>query len=103
MTYKINILNNAKDAIVSNKIKNGKVKITIRKSNEKVKILIKDNGGGIKKEIISKIFTPYFTTNFKSKGTGIGLYMSKMIIEQSMNGELKVRSFEDNTIFTIIL
>ena len=99
----INILNNAKDAIISNEIENGKVNIKMVKMNEKVKILIRDNGGGISPEIISKIFTPYFTTKFKSKGTGIGLYMSKMIIEQSMQGELKVKSYKGNTVFIIIL
>ena len=99
----INILNNAKDAIIENKIPEGKIVIKIVKLNSRIKILIKDNGGGIPPEVISKIFNPYFTTKFESKGTGIGLYMSKMIIEQSMKGELNVKSHKNHTLFTIII
>lgn len=99
----INILNNAKDAIVMNKIPNGKIDINIMKGKKKFIIFIKDNGGGISDEVISKIFNPYFTTKFESKGTGIGLYMSKMIIEKSMNGELKVESKKNETIFSITI
>ena len=99
----INIINNARDAIVLNEIENGEIIVDIESSDEKVKIMIKDNGGGIKKDTIDKIFNPYFTTKFKSKGTGIGLYMSKMIIEQSMLGELYVESSGNETIFTIII
>ena len=99
----INIINNARDAIVLNEIENGEIIINVEEFEEKVKIMIKDNGGGIRKETIDKIFNPYFTTKFKSKGTGIGLYMSKMIIEQSMHGELYVESSGDETIFTIII
>ena len=99
----INIVNNARDAIMLNKIANGEIMITIEKIYQKVEIKIKDNGGGIDEANISKIFNPYFTTKFKSKGTGIGLYMSKMIIEQSMHGELRVESSGDETTFTITL
>jgi len=99
----INIVNNARDAIVLNEIEKGKIFINVEKVNQKVKIMIKDNGGGIEKKTINKIFNPYFTTKFKSKGTGIGLYMSKMIIEQSMQGELSVESSENETVFTIII
>ncbi len=99
----INILNNAKDAIVMNHIKNGKIDVNIIKAKNKFIIFIKDNGGGIDLEIINKVFNPYFTTKFESKGTGIGLYMSKMIIEKSMNGELKVESKNGETIFSITI
>lgn len=99
----INILNNAKDAIVMNNISNGKIDVNIIKGKNKFVIFIKDNGGGVSMEIINKIFNPYFTTKFESKGTGIGLYMSKMIIEKSMNGELKVESKDGETIFSITI
>lgn len=86
----INILNNAKDQLI---IKNESVKvisIKAKKVNDSVLISITDNGGGILNENITKIFDPYFTTKTDMNGTGIGLYMSKDIIEKHMNGELLV-------------
>jgi len=63
------------------------------KSNNKIILEISDTGGGIPKDIINRIFEPYFTTKHQSSGTGLGLYIAKMIIENSMNGVLRV----DNT------
>lgn len=99
----INILNNAKDAIIINKIKDGEISVEVKKTKDNIVIYLKDNGGGIDKAIINKVFNPYFTTKFESKGTGIGLYMSKMIIEKSMSGMLNVESNDGKTIFTIKL
>ena len=64
---------------------------------------IKDNAGGISKENIDKIFDPYFTTKYKSQGTGLGLFMSKMIIEKSLEGELSHKNCDDGSIFIIKL
>jgi signal transduction histidine kinase len=86
----INILNNAKDQLI---IKNESVKvisIKAKKDKDNVLISIADNGGGILNENITKIFDPYFTTKTDMDGTGIGLYMSKDIVEKHMNGELLV-------------
>lgn len=83
----LNFINNAKDAL---KLKRGKKKIWIMvKFNEK-NIIIKviDNAGGINPKIVSKVFDPYFTTKHQSVGTGIGLYMSKQIIEEHMGGKI---------------
>lgn len=91
----INILNNSKDAIEKNKISKGFINIDISKEMDEVVITITDNGGGINKEIIDRVFEPYFTTKEKKDGTGIGLYMSKMIIENSMHGSIKMANSED--------
>jgi len=99
----INILNNSKDAIVMNKIVDGEINVEVKKIENNILITIKDNGGGIDNSIINKVFNPYFTTKFESKGTGIGLYMSKMIIEKSMDGVLSVESINETTLFTIKL
>ena len=84
----INILNNSKDQLEKNQNQNKYIFIEIKKEENRVKLFIKDNAGGIPENIIDKIFEPYFTTKFKSKGTGIGLYMSKEIIEKHMNGQI---------------
>jgi PAS domain S-box-containing protein len=97
----MNMLSNAMMAIVSQNISNGFVKINIKKLQDEVKIDIVDNGGGIKDENIAKIFDPYFTT--RENGSGIGLYMSKMIIEHHMDGLLNVQNYNDGTKFSISL
>ncbi|KAB7885286.1 sensor histidine kinase, partial [Poseidonibacter ostreae] len=85
----LNILNNSKDAFIS---KNKEDEITITISNniieEYLNIEIIDNAGGIEEDIVTRIFEPYFTTKEKDEGTGIGLYMCKVIIEQSMHGKI---------------
>ena len=91
----LNILNNSKDELIK-KDKSSKriVFIDLIQKNKTIEICIKDNAGGIKKEIINKIFEPYFTTKKESHGTGIGLYMSKIIIEKNMLGKLEVQNIE---------
>ncbi|MCT7609506.1 HAMP domain-containing histidine kinase [Aliarcobacter butzleri] len=88
----LNILTNAKDAVLENKIENPLIIIQTKIDDEYIYISIKDNGLGIKDEIINKIFEPYFTTKDEGKGTGIGLYMSKIIIENNMNGKIEVKN-----------
>ena len=96
----LNIITNAKDALIYDKIKKPQITIDIYKK-DKIYIEICDNAHGINKEIIEKIFDPYFTTKEEAEGTGIGLYMSKMIIEENMGGELKVKSSQEGTCFII--
>jgi len=90
-TYKreINLLANARDALDENKVenKNIKIKVYTEKENNKVKIIVEDNAGGIPKEIQDRIFNPYFTTKGE-KGTGLGLYMSNMIANKILHGDL---------------
>jgi two-component system, NtrC family, C4-dicarboxylate transport sensor histidine kinase DctB len=87
----INILNNAKDELTKDLSKPiGHVFIDLYKQNKTLIIKIKDNAGGIKEEIIDRIFEPYFTTKHQSQGTGIGLYMSEEIIVNHIKGTITV-------------
>ncbi|QOG12396.1 ATP-binding protein [Arcobacter sp. FWKO B] len=88
----LNILNNAKEAILSNKIDESSrfVEITLSSNESNIQISIKDSGGGINEDIIPKIFDPYFTTKHQTQGTGLGLYMSNQIIKNSFNGTIYV-------------
>ncbi|MGM0623067.1 MAG: PAS domain S-box protein [Campylobacterota bacterium] len=87
----VNILKNAKDAIVGNNIKKGNVVISVS-CIELLQVTISDNAGGIEPQNLSKVFEPYFTTKDAKEGTGIGLYMSKVIIEQNMGGKIWIEN-----------
>lgn len=89
----LNIISNSKDALSSKseeEMKYGRkfIEIIVKRTRKKINIYIIDNGGGIDKEILPHIFEPYYTTKYKSAGTGIGLYMSKQIIEKHMHGNI---------------
>jgi C4-dicarboxylate-specific signal transduction histidine kinase len=99
----INIINNAKDAIHSQKIENGEIVIAIAEEKDLYKLTFLDNGGGVPLDIIDRIFEPYFTTKFKARGVGIGLYMSKMIIENSFYGQIHIENKENGALCTIVL
>ena len=87
----INILNNAEDELIKKEKDFEKyLFIKIVKEKNTLEIFIKDNAGGIKEEIIDRIFEPYFTTKHKSKGTGIGLYMCEEIINKHIKGTISV-------------
>jgi len=95
----LNILNNAKDALVANNAINGVIHIRVVRVGEQACVIVRDNAGGIPADMLAKIFEPYFTT--KHKGTGIGLYMSKMIIEDSMDGKIEARNVEGGAEFVL--
>jgi len=97
------ILNNALDNFKNTNLENKSIKIEYLERNSYFEIHIKDNGGGIQKENLENIFEPYFTTKFKKEGTGLGLYMAKTLVENSMNGLLSVESEDNNTTFIIRL
>lgn len=88
----LNILKNAKDILIEKNIKNPLIKMEAKIDETHIILTIEDNGGGVFVEPLNKIFEPYFTTKSKSDGTGIGLYMSKIIIEKNMQGILKVEN-----------
>lgn len=98
----LNLLNNSKDAILKKKV-SGKINIDIVKEDDYPVIKIKDNGGGIPDAILDKVFEPYFTTKEQNTGMGIGLYMSKVIIEEHMKGNIYVQNVPDGAEFKITL
>lgn len=98
----LNIFNNAKDAIVKRTTK-GRVDVDVFHKNNSAIVKIRDNGGGIPENILNKVFDPYFTTKGEEKGTGLGLYMSRMIIEDHMDGNIGVANTDEGAEFTITL
>ncbi|MBF0318230.1 MAG: PAS domain S-box protein [Nitrospirae bacterium] len=105
----LNIILNSKDAILSAKANGlikeneyGQVELCIQRNTDNIQIKVSDNGGGIPWDIFSKLFDPYFTTK-GNEGTGIGLYMSKIIIETNMGGRLFAENIGKGAVFTIEL
>ncbi|MFA7242537.1 MAG: ATP-binding protein [Sulfuricellaceae bacterium] len=88
----VNLISNAKDAIMEKKIHGGEIRIAIGKTHERAWLSVADNGGGVPEAALGKVFDPYFTTK-GAKGTGIGLYMSKMILDK-MDGDISIRNIE---------
>ncbi len=99
----LNIITNAKDILIQREIKDAKISIDVKEESNRVIISVEDNAGGVEKEILDKIFDPYFTTKHKSQGTGIGLYMTKMIIENNMEGTISVENSLNGARFIIVL
>jgi len=99
----LNILNNAKDILIEKNIDVKKIRIIIEEYAGEIVISIWDNAGGIPIEIIEKIFDPYFSTKVEKNGTGLGLYMTKMIIEEHMQGKVTVSNIENGALFEIAL
>ncbi|HEX5670027.1 MAG TPA: ATP-binding protein [Sulfuricurvum sp.] len=99
----INVVNNAREAIEFTKSEKRQISIRCSDDGEHCVILIEDSGGGVPANIIDKIFDPYFTTKFESQGTGIGLYMAKMIIEKHCFGKLNVKNTKNGACFEIQL
>ena len=99
----INLLKNAENIIINRKIENPEININTFEKNGKKVIEIIDNAGGIDETIIDKIFESYFTTKDREDSTGLGLYMSKFIIEDSCKGKLTVENTSDGVKFIIVL
>ena len=103
----VNLILNAKDAFISNSIQHRNLKIRISKSYLGSEIfaliIIEDNAGGISEENLEKVFEPYFTTKHASVGTGIGLFMSSMIIQKSLQGTIDVVNSKNGAKFTITI
>ena len=95
----LNLLTNAKEAILSIHPA-GVISISVALENEHCRLTVKDNGGGVPENILPHIFEPYYST--KEGGMGIGLYMSRMITETSLNGRIEAHNSTDGAVFTII-
>jgi signal transduction histidine kinase len=96
----LNILNNAVDELISREIKNPKIVICIKDLENELLLEIEDNAGGIKTEHIDSIFEPYFSTKGKN-GTGLGLYMSQMIMQKQFHSSIEVQSQNNKTLFSV--
>ncbi|NLU34810.1 MAG: HAMP domain-containing histidine kinase [Wolinella succinogenes] len=97
----LNILSNAKDALISREISHPRIHIELINGKNYSVVKIEDNAGGIRAHPMEKIFEPYFTTKHSRQGTGIGLYMSKMIIEKNMDGIITVENTAEGARFKI--
>jgi C4-dicarboxylate-specific signal transduction histidine kinase len=97
----LNIMNNARDAFIERNVSDPKVTIKICNNDRCVVVTVTDNAGGIPEDIINKVFDPYFTTKGPQQGTGVGLFMSKAIIEKNMGGRLRVGNIADGAEFKI--
>lgn len=99
----LNILDNAKDVFIERKTQSPKIIIRISSTHKHVLITIEDNAGGINASLINKIFDIYFTTKQKKGGSGLGLYMSKLILEKKGMGQIKVENTTKGARFSINL
>jgi len=103
MQVVLNILKNAEDNFIDRNIENRKIYIVTKKDKDYYIIEIRDNGGGVSKDILHKIFHPYFTTKDSKNGTGLGLYMSKTIVEEHNGGVLSLKNIDNGVSFEIKL
>ncbi|MEA1915003.1 MAG: transporter substrate-binding domain-containing protein [Campylobacterota bacterium] len=99
----LNIIKNAQDNFKSQDIPKKEILIRTTDESEGIKIMICDNGGGIDQNVVPKIFDPYFSTKDKKNGTGLGLYMSKIIIEEHHKGTINVHNIENQACFEIVI
>ena len=99
----IAVLQNCYEAIEKNGQKEGRIHMDIEQKEKTHILTIKDNGGGIKEELIGQIFDPYFSTKMEKNGTGMGLYMAKTVIEKTMNGQISIYNTHEGAAFCIEL
>ena len=99
----LNIVKNSEDNFLERSIQSPKIRIETNKMPSHYEIIISDNGGGIPEHIIGNVFDPYFSTKDEKNGTGLGLYMSKMMIEEHSGGLLQVENTKEGAAFSILI
>ncbi len=99
----INILHNAVDALIAREIENKNISLTYEIKDKNLILAVQDNAAGIDVNIIDDIFNPYFSTKLEKNGTGLGLYISKVIIQNNMHGRIDVENINKGARFTITL
>jgi len=98
------ILDNAKDALIKDSNNSNRaINITLKKIEKEIIITIQDNGQGVSKDIMHKLFDPYFTTNHKTQGRGLSLYIAKMSILEEFNGVIDVYNSDGGAVFELKL
>jgi PAS domain S-box-containing protein len=97
----LNLLGNARDALLERAVAAPVIRVKLFREEGRAVVTVSDNAGGIPDDVIDRIFDPYFTTKEESKGTGIGLFMAKTIIEKNMEGRLSVRNVEGGAEFRV--
>ena len=97
----INLLKNAQDAFMDVQTKQPKIILSTKEYETYVEVTIEDNAGGITEEVQKQIFQPYFTTKSKKNGTGLGLYISKTIIEEHSCGTIEMQNTKEGALFTL--
>ncbi len=98
----LNLIGNARDALMERKVENAYIRLEATANKENAVIKVSDNAGGIPQEYIDKIFEPYFSTKAE-KGTGIGLYMVRTIIQEKFGGSIEVKNGNEGAVFIISL
>jgi PAS domain S-box-containing protein len=99
----LNIIKNAEDVLVERKISHPTIKIKTLYHDNQYILSVEDNAGGVPEDIIGHIFSPYFSTKLEKDGTGLGLYMSKTIIEDHCGGKIMVENSAKGALFSIVL
>ena len=99
----LNIMNNARDALIERHFGKKEIRIEVHREGEEVVITVCDTAGGIPEEIMPRIFDPYFSTKSEKNGTGLGLYMTNVIITEHLNSKISVENREEGACFTIRL
>ena len=97
----LNLITNARDVLVEREIKNPKISVEVEDFEKEIKIVVSDNGGGIKKDNLKRVFQPYFST--KTHGSGVGLYMVLTIVESKFGGKIEVSNSKSGAIFEILI
>jgi len=97
----LNILANAKEALQEQQVRPASIRVLVARREQQVEVVLEDNAGGIPAHVLPHIFEPYFTT--KEQGSGIGLYMTKMILERSMHGKIRAENTDSGARFTLTL